>query len=268
MSARRDVAFLGAGKLAAEQQERALRRRLHDALVHGAGTVWGLTASACEPEHLRLRTRILVRPGLAVDPLGRDIYVDREQCLDVAGLARHPIWREMSPPPGAASPTMRRAYIIVRHDPPLCAPSPLSRGDLDPPQDRFRLELAAVPPADPETARRDHRTERLACAPPDVMANPFRALALAGTEDAIGPLASPDSESLPLLLATVDLELSGQGLSAVAYVAEPAPGAANPDNRVRLLLPEAKRVAEVLFGARSPATPPPRSRRGVVGAGH
>ena len=50
MSARRVGMWLGAGDFAAKQRERLLLQRLHDALWHGAGTVWGLSAAACEPD--------------------------------------------------------------------------------------------------------------------------------------------------------------------------------------------------------------------------
>jgi hypothetical protein len=274
MGARRDGMWLGAGELAAEQRERLVRRRLHDALVHGAGTVWGLGATACEPDDIRVRTRILVRPGLAIDALDREIYVDREQCLDVASLVRHPIWAEMLMPEGAASRTVRRAYIVLRHEPTLAAarPSPsgsrFSRAVEPDDAGRFRLELAAAPPPDPAAIQHDRCAAFLAAAPAEPARAPSLALAL---QDSCGPAAWPwpgsEQESLPLLLATVDLDVTGQGTAMIAFAVPSTPSRPNPDNRVRALVPGTRRVAEVLFGEKLPVKRPPTSRRGVVGAG-
>lgn len=273
MIARRDGMWLGAGSFAAEQRERLVRRRLHGALVHGAGTVWGLTATACEPDNIRLRTRIIVRPGLAIDALDREIYVDREQCLDVATLVRHPIWAEMLPPEAASSRNVRRAYIVLRHEPPAAGaipPSPASSRfphDLDD-AGRFRLELAAAAPPDPAAIQHDRCAAFLAAAPAEELRDPFLALAL---QDANAPAPWPwpgsEQESLPLLLATVDLDVTGHGAAAIAFAVPSSPARPNPDNRVRALVPGTRRVAEILFGERLPAKRPPTSRRGVVGAG-
>ncbi len=314
MSARRDGMWLGAGDFAAEQRERVVRRRLHDALVHGAGTVWGLTAIACEPDDIRLRTRVIVRPGLAIDALDREIYVDREQCLDVAGLVRHPIWAEMVAPEGAASRTVRRAYIVLRHEPPLLAapfalpaapPGPADDGATRPeiahdvgqsvprdvrqsaPRDvrqavphpgrgaepdepaRFRLELAAAPPPEQHALQQDRLAALLATVPADVLRDPFFALALQDCPAPEGfPWPGAEHESPPLLLATLDLDVTGQGASTVAYVIATSASKPNPDNRVRAVVPGTRRVAEVLFGEKLPVRPPPTSRRGVVGAGN
>lgn len=265
MMTRRDRGWLGAGELAAEQRERSVRRRLHAALVHAAGTVWGLAASACEPDEIRLRTRVIVRPGLAVDALGREIYVDREQCLDVAGLVRHPIWAEMLPPEGAASRTVRRAYIVLRHETPRPSGTrgPV-RGEID--ASSFRLELAALPPPEPG----QNRTAWLGGLAGEALresAGPPLLLALQDGSAAAGSRPEMEHESVPLLLATVDLDVTGQGVTAAAFVLGSTAGRPNPDNRVRPILPPVRRVAEALFGEKLPARRPPASRRGVVGAG-
>jgi hypothetical protein len=253
-----------AGGFAAQQRERLVRKRLHDALLHGAGTVWGLTATACEPDNIRLRTRVIVRPGLAIDARGREIYVDREQCLDVAGLVRHPIWGEMVAPSGATSRTVRRAYIVLRHEPPLPgAPRAPHEGEET---SRFRLELAATPPPDLRVLQHERLAASLATAAAGAEGDVFLALAL-GDYPAPAELPAPgiEDESLPLLLATIDLEVMGQGASAIAYAIPSTSPAPNPDNRVRALVPGTRRVAEVLFGERLPTRRPPASRRGVVG---
>lgn len=275
MIARRDGMWLGAGDLAAEQRERIVRRRLHDALVHGAGTVWGLGASACEPDEIRLRTRIIVRPGLAVDVLDREIYVDREQCLDVAGLVRHPIWAEMRSPDGAASRTARRAYIVLRYEAPASTVlTPRPAGSRPGPWSEidgaacFRLELSAVPPPEPRTHRHARLDGLAGTASGQVPGTPALALALQdGGAGAPWPPPVQDQESVPLLLATVDLDLTGNGSALAAYVLPSSVAKPNPDNRVRAVLPGTRRVAEALFGERLPSRRPPASRRGVVGAG-
>ena len=69
-------------------------------------------------------------------------------------------------------------------------------------------------------------------------------------------------------LATLDLDVTGQGASTVAYVIATSASKPNPDKRVRAVVPGTRRVAEVLFGEKLPVRPPPTSRRGVVGAGN
>ena len=62
--------------------------------------------------------------------------------------------------------------------------------------------------------------------------------------------------ALLLGIAVVYFAAAKLGL-AMAFVAPSTVHAPNPDNRVRAMLPDAGRVAEVLFGDRLP----PRSRR-------
>lgn len=51
---------------------------LHNAWLHGAGAVWGLAVSVDEDG------RLLVSSGLALDPLGRELYLPAAACLDLA----------------------------------------------------------------------------------------------------------------------------------------------------------------------------------------
>jgi hypothetical protein len=51
---------------------------LHSAWLHRAGTVWGLGAAlSAEKDEIR------VAPGLAIDGVGRELYLDRPACLDL-----------------------------------------------------------------------------------------------------------------------------------------------------------------------------------------
>ncbi|MCI5224348.1 MAG: hypothetical protein D3924_17185, partial [Candidatus Electrothrix sp. AR4] len=51
------------------------KMRLHNAWLHRQGTVWGRTS--LDEDQIR------VSPGLAVDGLGRELYLDRPACLDI-----------------------------------------------------------------------------------------------------------------------------------------------------------------------------------------
>lgn len=52
--------------------------RLHQAWQHGPGVSWGLGVELGEDRH-----SLLVRPGLAVDELGREVTITAEMCLDL-----------------------------------------------------------------------------------------------------------------------------------------------------------------------------------------
>lgn len=91
-----------------EQAERILRRRIHQSLLHGYGTALGL---AVEPQTDAAGRAVeaKVQPGWAVDPLGRDIWVDEVMCLKVDRLHEHPIWAEL-PSEG----DRRVVWVVVR----------------------------------------------------------------------------------------------------------------------------------------------------------
>lgn len=262
-SRRRPGAPPGAEELVAEQRDRVAQRRAHRALLHGVGTAWGLVAEATGGYQGGRPTRVIVSPGLAIDAIGREIYVDREQSLEVTSLPHHAIWGELTAPDGVAGSSLRRAYIVLRYepsptDPPAGTPAREDDAELGPggrPYERFRLELAAVPPEGPRGLRRECVT---VFAAQDTLPRAEACLALWTQERPPGGGVALRADAAPLLLATVDLEVSGRGAAAMAFVAPSTIHAPNPDNRVRAVLPDAGRVAEVLFGDRLP----PRSRRG------
>jgi len=94
--------LLGAEDFSAEQRATILRHRLVLALLHGTGTAWGLKVDAAH-EDAPPRTVLTVDPGLAIDVLGREIYVDQRQCLDITGLHNSAKWIEFAPSPVAES---------------------------------------------------------------------------------------------------------------------------------------------------------------------
>lgn len=253
------------GDPAAERRLHDRRRRVAESLFRGAGTVWGLGAAAADVEKNGHRTRVLVRPGMAIDALGRELCVDREQCLDVDTLVQHPIWRELSPPDGGSSPTARRAYIVLRHDDTHVAPrqATVSSGARQgasgaglsepprppapvPPPEQFRIELCPAPPPDP-TALRKRALTAFGGAEAGLRGDEGTRLDfwLQESHPASTPLpAGPDAA--PLLLAILDLEVAG----TMAYIVPGTLAAPNPDNRSRAVLPGPRAVAECLFGRR------------------
>src|SRR6185369_11659268 len=106
---------------------------------------------------------------------------------------------------------------------------------------RFRLELSAAPPPDPHAIQHDRCAAFLAAAPSDEMRDPFLALALQDASSATAPWPGGELESLPLLLATVDLDVMGHGAAAIAFAISSTPARPNPDNRVRALVPGTRR---------------------------
>jgi len=250
--------LLGAEDFAVEQREKVLRRRLHNALLHGAGTVWGLAVGLGDAHEGR-RTELIVSPGIAIDALGREIYLDQKQCLDVTGLARHPVWSELRAPDGTTNGTARRVYVVLRYQ--ACQSQPIAAiaAPCDEPGeaqaysriiDSFFLELSAVPPDDPHALMRDYFAAFLAArpdqAPRDLLLDfQLREPPTPGLGAFWGRLVDA-----PLLLATVDLDTSGSGDALVAFAVEPSDVVVNPDNRVRALLPHVQLVAEALFGDR------------------
>ncbi|MFO0593526.1 MAG: hypothetical protein U0441_38650 [Polyangiaceae bacterium] len=257
---------LGPWAVGAEKHLRASRRRVSDSLFRGTGTVWGLTAAAAEVEKNGHRTRVLVRPGMAVDALGRELCVDREQCLDVDTLFHHPIWKELAPPPESVSPSARRAYIVLRHDDTLApvrqatvssgartgASGPSAEAARSPAPappayvaEHFRIELCPAPPPDPTSLRRKGLAARPFAEAIRDMREVRKAFWLQEALSA-SPVPASADEAAPLLLAILDLDVAG----SMAYLAPSRVGAPNPDNRPRVVTPGTRAVAEHLYGQR------------------
>ena len=177
---------LSAEDFEAEQRYFVLRQRLHNALLHGVGTVWGLAIRRKEPRP-EGGDQLICEPGMAIDPLGREIWVLQPLCLDLAALEAS-FWSQLQPSPSASAasgtpataapnpdgpaasapasdvPDRRRAYVVLRYEACLSDEVPviplpcsddhdgLAASRL---RDSFRLCLEAEAPPDPYATVRD-----------------------------------------------------------------------------------------------------------------
>jgi hypothetical protein len=239
--------LLGAEDFTTEQRYFLLRSRLHNAALHGFGTVWGLKVGSQESE---TSLTLTCATGLAIDPLGREVYVPQKVCLDITGLAATAFWGELSAPPATAAAdaldTRRRVYVVLRYRaclteqvPAITQPCSDADAGLSPSrvQDGYRLCLEAKAPdltglpirdittrATPPGDLRTRLLEQLI--DPDV---PPPARLWSGTDDA------------PLLLAVLDLDPVGEPAGQVKL-------AGAIDNSVRALLPALQMVADLALG--------------------
>lgn len=242
--------LLGAEDFTTEQRYFLLRSRLHNALLHGVGTVWGLAIAhqeTSDPAGLRL----ICEPGLAIDALGREIHVPQRLCLDITGLAGGKFWTDLAPPPGAEDDRRRRVYVVLRYRACLSEPAPAvvppcadQDAALAPSRvvDGYRLCLEATPPADPAPTQRDisavTQPAELRGRLLNTLLNPPVDLARfwSGADDA------------PLLLATLDLQAVGEPVERVKLVG-------SIDNAVRALLPSVQMVADLALALRLDGAP-------------
>jgi hypothetical protein len=87
--------LLGAEDFLTEQRYFLLRSRLHNALLHGWGTVWGLAVSHEAKDQTQ---RLACSAGLAIDALGREILVPETLCVDIAHLPGTELWKQLEAP--------------------------------------------------------------------------------------------------------------------------------------------------------------------------
>jgi hypothetical protein len=257
--------LLGAEDFTAEQKAFILRHRLHLALFHGAGTVWGLRVYPqvdADPP----RTQLLVEPGLAVDVIGREIYVNEKQCLDITGLDQKDFWGDLRPPssPSGDEDATRTAYVVLRYEARLSESVPaitppcsdadeaLAFGRVN---DSFCIELVVTRPDDPHSLQlewlgsepprtgEDERetTEEEEC---EKWRTPREKLCwhLLNRKQGVGDLAQfwrrLEPENFPLLLAEVNLIPNNDDGGFEVSVR----------NDVRALLPPVQLLGEQLFG--------------------
>lgn len=103
--------LLDAQDFRVEQNANVFRARLHQAALHGWGTVFGLKVEQGGLEGEGATERIVVEPGLAIDALGRDVFVCESLCLDIAGLHRdRELWSSLSRP----TPPEASEYVSER----------------------------------------------------------------------------------------------------------------------------------------------------------
>ncbi|WHO39153.1 hypothetical protein PMI04_000690 [Sphingobium sp. AP49] len=268
--------LLGAEDFTAEQKYHLLRARLRNALLHGTGVVAGLDIVArqtIDPPATELRCTA----GLAIDALGREIYVPEAVCLDITGLAANAsFWASLSPSPAAVNPPpseegeapspaevdadadaapssspvdRRRCYVVLSYRACLTAQTPAIAAPCSDADnalawsrvlDSYRLCLEPAAPEDPfETVRDWTRIDE-----PPALRTRMQAL-LTNVPPALARLYA-HAEDTKLLLATVDLETIDDRTTVVAL-----------DSSVRALLPPVQSIAEIALGTRlvGPAAP-------------
>jgi hypothetical protein len=245
--------LLGAEDFTTEQKYHLLRARMRNALLHGSGVVCGLditSSSTVDPPAVEL----ICSPGLAIDQLGREIFVPEAICLDVTGLAiNDSFWSDLQPPPSApAQSAVRRCYAVLSYrgclsaQVPAIAP-PCSDADnslaYSRVLDSYRLCLEAAPPPDPHPLSRDWLA---LTAPPDLRGR-LQALLTNAPPDPAQLWAQP--QDAKVLLAVVDLEPVGAPADSTKID--------NIDTSVRALLPDVQTVAQIATGVRliGPAAP-------------
>lgn len=242
--------LLGAEDFTAEQRYHLLRARLRNALLHGSGVVCGLdvsSVSTADPPVNELRCT----PGLAIDALGREIFVPETACLDLTGLAANKsFWPSLTAPPGAAADsTARRCYAVLSYRACLSAQVPA----IAPPcsdadnalaysrvLDSYKLCLEAAAPPDPNPLSRDW----LALTAPPGLRDRLQALMCQSPAQKPadpGQLWSVTQEE-KVLLAVIDLEPVGNPASNTKVDAI--------DTTVRALLPDVQTVAQIATGIR------------------
>ncbi len=75
--------LLGEEDFVTEQAYHRGKHRLHGAWLHGSGVVWGLDVTLPLADDGKPTGDVQVGPGLALDPVGRELFVDRPWCVDV-----------------------------------------------------------------------------------------------------------------------------------------------------------------------------------------
>lgn len=242
--------LIGADDLTLEQRAHLLRHRLHQALLHGAGTVWGLGVGVAEVDG---RIELTVGEGLALDALGREIYVGSDLCLDLSALSEAH-WASL---PELSAGGARRACVVLRHvtaesEPVPAIRAPGAREDESTAYsrvcDRYRVDLEPVAPPDPAELLLGWLGREAAPAPGAIGSLRDALVAwVTAPATALWRLWDPEEEAdrdAPLLLAVV--ELGG---------ARVAPGlvrvtTARVDNTPRPLCPALPMLLEQLLGQR------------------
>jgi hypothetical protein len=262
---------LSAEDFGAEQRYFVLRQRLHNALLHGVGTVWGLAVRRKDPPP-EGGDQLICEPGMAIDPLGREIWVPERLCLDLASLETSFWTKLISLDPDDSAGPKRRAYVVLRYQACLSdevpvIPLPCS-DDHDGlaasrVRDSFLLCLEAEAPPDPYATVRDISRRLQPVEPRQQLLH--HALNDPPLPTPLAPLERfwSGADDAALLLATLDLEVTGapspKGLQPVRLLPATAP-ASNPDNDVRALLPSVQALADLVLGIRlegSSAAPVP-----------
>ena len=282
--------LLGAEDFNTEQRYFLLRSRLHNAVLHGFGTVWGLKVGFIETE---TALRLTCDAGLAIDALGREIHVPQKVCLDITGLASTRFWADLVPPPPTLHALPTDAIDIHRPDTPGRTPLEIERprGIGDDPRRRvyvvlrYRACLTELAPAvvqpcsDQDAALAPSRVNDgyqlcLEATPPDGAGLPIRdittrpAASADPRERLLDLILTPPTDlarlwsgadDAPLLLAVLDLAPVGTPPERVKLDGP-------IDNGVRALLPAVQAVADLALATHleSPAGLPAFQATGVA----
>lgn len=253
--------LLGADDFTVDQKHHILRHRLHQALLHGHGTVSGLrvvryTADAGAVEEVR------IQPGLAIDTQGRDLFVARELCLDVVPLsdAAWASFEEVDPAEvlpyvveeGDTGTGVRLAYVTLRYVACQTQPVPAVTPPCGDPSesfaysrisDNYRADLVAEPPPLPWymlPAPGSPGQPAIAQAYDPPSAGGLREALMRIILDIPHPVSSiwSSSPEAPVLLAAVYLRRDTQNRTSIFRV----------DNGVRPLLPQVQLAVTRLLG--------------------
>ncbi len=264
--------LLGEQDFTSEQRTRVLRHRLHLALFHGSGTAFGLEIRSASGG-----AQIKVCPGLAVDAAGREIFVDKEQCLDVQGLhAKKGFWaklKEVERPRTAggddvARAEVRRAYVVLTYNACLgeripAISQPCSGEDdawtFGRLFDRYAIRLVEARPPDPLDLQREWIEAGRRNGPRDewsTLRDELLAFLMDPSCDADDPHREPHGHHLdklgrlwqrfqeaPVLLGSVDLAHFGTAEEGKTQVYD-------IDNSIRPLLPGVQTLGEEVLGQR------------------
>lgn len=106
--------LLGVDDLEDEQRYHLHAQRIHNALLHGFGTIRGLRVRDRRHEAY---DQLHVEPGMAIDPLGRSLYVAQDLCLDLSNIPQE-LWDslpEVSQQDCAPQGATRAAYVVARY---------------------------------------------------------------------------------------------------------------------------------------------------------
>jgi len=100
--------LLGADEFTTDQQYHLLHHRLHQVALHGMGVARGLNVGFADDE-------LTVGPGLAVDPLGRNLLLTQVKCLAVPLLHTTDAWQDFELASEDEFKEVRRAWIVLRY---------------------------------------------------------------------------------------------------------------------------------------------------------
>ena len=106
---------LGADDLVQEQLYHLEKNRLHNRLLHGYGTLCGLSVDLSDPGD---GPRLTVAPGVAVDPRGRAIRVPEAYCANLAAwLQSHAaeVQDRLAASPSLSPPEPLSLYLVLCH---------------------------------------------------------------------------------------------------------------------------------------------------------